>query len=490
MPPVITLLTITVVVLYFAMLFLIARLTTRGKTDNQAFFLANRQSKWYLVAFGMIGTTLSGVTFISVPGWVGDTQFSYFQMVLGYIVGYTVIATLLMPLYYRLNLTSIYTYLEMRFGPFSYKTGSFFFLLSRTIGAAFRLYLIAIVFQVFIFREFGFPFFLAVLTALLLIYVYTFRGGIKTIVWSDAFQTFFMLMAMITSIIYLLNYMDWSAGEAISRVAGSDYSKIFFWDWQKPGFFWKQFLSGTFIAIVMTGLDQDMMQKNLSCRNLREAQTNMFSFTGILVVVKFAFLVLGALLFLYAGQIQVSIPEKTDYLYPVLAFENFPIAASLFFILGLTAAAYSSADSALTALTTSFCVDFLGFEKKAMGNNKKTRYRVHFGFMLLIFTIIMFFHSLNDKSVISNIFKAAGYTYGPLLGMFSFGLFIHRKPRDQWVPYIAILSPVLTYLIQFKSRELLGGYEFGFEVLILNGLLTFMGLWGISKPAKETSGLS
>ncbi len=486
--PLVTIITIIAVIAYFGLLFFISRVTTKKQVDNQTFFLANRQSPWYVVAFGMIGTTFSGVTFISVPGWVGDTQFSYFQMVLGYIIGYTVIATILMPLYYRLNLTSIYGYLEKRFGHFSYKTGSFFFLLSRSIGAAFRLYLVAIVFQVFIFKELGFPFFLAVMITLALIWVYTHRGGIKTIVYTDTLQTGLMVIALFVSIIYLTINMELDFAGLTQTVANSDYSKIFFFDnFKSENFFPKQFLSGAFIAIVMTGLDQDMMQKNLSCPDLKDAQKNMFTFTGGLVVIKFIFLVLGALLYLYANQNGIGIPDKSDYLYPRIAFDHFPLYASIAFILGLTASAYSSADSALTALTTAFCVDFLGFKGEKMTQNSKTRHFVHLGFTILLLGIILFFHYLNDKSVISKIFDAASYTYGPLLGLFSFGLFMHRNPKDRLIPIVCFTSPFLAFLAGWYSPYFLAGYEVGFELLIINGLITFLGLWLISKQKEKNN---
>ena len=481
--PLVTGLTITVVAGYFLLLFLIARLTSPRESGHSAFFLANRRSPWYVVAFGMIGTTFSGVTFISVPGWVGDTQFSYFQMVLGYIAGYTVIALVLMPLYYRLNLTSIYSFLNQRFGPASYKTGSFFFMVSRSIGAAFRLYLVAIVFQVFVFKPFNIPFVLAVIITLMLIWIYTHRGGIQTIVWTDTLQTGLMLTALIVTLFYLGDAMAMNAGEMVKRVQDSQYGQMFFLsDYKAANFFPKQFLSGAFIAIVMTGLDQDMMQKNLSCPNLRDAQKNMFTFTGGLVLVKLVFLMLGALLFIYANNHGIPIPEKTDYLYPRLAFEHFPLAVSLFFILGLTASAYSSADSALAALTTAFCVDFLGFKKETVRQGQiRTRYLVHIGFTILILGIILFFHYLNDQSVISKIFDAASYTYGPLLGLYSFGLFMKSQPRDQLIPLVCLSAPLLAYITGKLAPLVLGGYQIGFELLVINGLFTFGGLWLISK---------
>ena len=486
--PLVTLFTILAVTGYFILLVVISRLTTRQAVNNQTFFIANRQSPWYVVAFGMIGTTFSGVTFISVPGWVGATEFSYFQMVLGYIAGYAVIATVLMPLYYRLNLTSIYGYLEQRFGKWSYKTGSFFFLVSRSIGAAFRLYLVAIVFHEFIFKVFNIPFFLAVIVTLLLIWIYTYRGGIKTIVWTDTLQTALMIFALVVSIIHLKDVMNLDWNGLVKTVGNSDYSQIFFFnDFKSENFFPKQFLSGAFIAIVMTGLDQDMMQKNLSCPNLKDAQKNMFMFTGGLVIIKFVFLVLGALLFIYANQNGIAIPDKSDYLYPRIAFDHFPMFASLAFILGLTASAYSSADSALTALTTAFCVDFLGFRKDAMTENSRTRYYVHIGFTLLLLGIILFFHYLNDKSVISKIFDAASYTYGPLLGLFSFGLFMNRYPQDRLVPLIGLASPIIAFLLGWYAPVFLGGYQIGFELLVVNGLITFLGLWLVSFDSNTRS---
>lgn len=484
--PLITTLTIAVVAGYFLVLFLIARLTAPREVGNSGFFIGNRQSPWYVVAFGMIGTTFSGVTFISVPGWVGATQFSYFQMVLGYIAGYTVIALVLMPLYYRLNLTSIYGFLDQRFGPSSYKTGSFFFLISRSIGAAFRLYLVAIVFQVFVFEPFNIPFALAVVITLALIWIYTHRGGIKTIVWTDALQTALMLTALVVTLIHLGQAMELNATSMVQAVDQSQYGQVFFFnDYKSANFFPKQFLSGAFIAIVMTGLDQDMMQKNLSCPSLKDAQKNMFTFTGGLVVVKLVFLMLGALLYLYANPNGIAIPEKSDYLYPQLAFEQFPVAVSLVFILGLTASAYSSADSALAALTTAFCIDFLGFERRTVNHQKRTRYIVHLGFTVLLLGVILFFHYLNDQSVISKIFDAASYTYGPLLGLFSFGLFLAKKPIDRYIPVVCLTSPIVAFLIGKYAPVLLGGYEIGFELLVINGMVTFTGLWLLSRPWKK-----
>lgn len=462
---------------YFAMLLALSYFTSKG-ADNQSFFIGNRQSPWYLVAFGMIGTSLSGVTFISVPAWVGSSQFSYMQMVLGYLLGYAVIALILMPLYYRLQLTSIYVYLEKRFGFWSYKTGAFYFILSRSLGAAFRLYLVATVLQLAVFDAWGVPYYLTVAITILLIWVYTFKGGIKTIVWTDSLQTLFMLTAVGVTIYQIGTKLELDVSSMFSVIKESEYSQIFFFDdWRDSKFFWKQFVSGAFITIVMTGLDQDMMQKNLSCRNLKEAKWNMFSFSTVLVFVNLFFLCLGALLYLYASQINLDIPLQSDELYPLLALKGFlgPVAA-VFFILGLTAAAYSSADSALTALTTSVCIDLLDIQKKEEKVAVKIRKRVHVLMSILLFFIILIFSWINDENVISSLFKAAGYTYGPLLGMYAFGMIHKRNVLDKAVPIICIISPIATYLLNLYSQELFDGYKFGFEVIVINGLLTYVGL--------------
>ena len=465
---------------YFVLLMLISHFTSKG-ANNDTFFIGGHKSHWYLVAFGMIGASLSGVTFISVPGWVDASQFSYMQMVLGYFVGYAVIATVLMPLYYRLNLTSIYTYLEDRFGYYSYKTGAGFFLLSRTIGAAFRLFLVAQTLQYLVFNQWEIPFFVTVGITILLIWLYTFKGGIKTIVWTDSFQTLFMLIAVGVSIYFINSKMGLSFSGLYHEVKNSNYSQVFFFDdWNDKKHFIKQFFSGIFIAIVMTGLDQDMMQKNLSCKNIKDGQKNMFAFSIVLIFVNFVFLVLGALLFIYANKNGISIPEKTDNLFPLIATEHLNTAAGIFFVLGLIAAAYSSADSALTALTTSVCIDFLDINNKRDSLKIKLRKRVHILISLLLFIVILIFSGINKGSVISDIFKAAGYTYGPLLGLYAFGLILKRKVRDGMVPIICLLSPIICYVLNSFSKELFNGYEFGFELLILNGVLTFLGLFLIS----------
>lgn len=466
-----------IVALYFIFLLIISRITSKG-ADNNSFFLGNRNSPWYLVAFGMIGTSLSGVTFISVPGWVGVSQFSYMQMVLGYLLGYLVVANILMPLYYRLNLTSIYTYLEQRFGFWSYKTGSFYFLLSRTIGAAFRLYLVANVLQIAIFNDWGVPYHLTVAITILLIWVYTAKGGIKTIVWTDSLQTLFMLLAVGITIYQIGSQLDLNVGGLIDKIADSQYSKVFFFDdINAKNYFWKQFLSGAFITIVMTGLDQDMMQKNLSCKNLKEAKWNMLSMSVVLVFVNLLFLSLGALLFIYSAENGIEIPAKTDELFPMLAMGNhLGMVVAVFFILGLIAAAYSSADSALTALTTSVCIDFLNVKKKEESIGVKLRKRTHIIMSVVLYLVIIFYSLIDDGTVINDLFKVAGYTYGPLLGLYAFGLIHKFNVKDKFVPLVCLISPILSYVLQANSEAWFSGYQFGFELLMVNGFISYLGL--------------
>ena len=478
-----------IIVLYFLVLIVVSYYTSRS-ADNEDFFIAGRQSPWLLVAIGMIGASLSGVTFISIPGVVGagkaNMAFSYMQMVFGYLLGYVVIALLLMPIYYKQKLTSIYGYLEKRFGFYSYKTGAAYFLLSRTIGAAFRLYLVAIVLQKFVMEPFGIPFWLTVMITIILIWVYTFQGGIKTIVWTDTLQTVCMLTAVVLTIFAIGNALEEDVSGLVSLVTQSDYSQLFFFEggWSDPNNFFKQFISGALIAIVMTGLDQDMMQKNLSCKTLKEAQKNMFTFSIILVFANILFLTLGALLYIYASNFGIEIPEKTDQLFPMIALQHLSPTIGIVFILGLIAAAYSSADSALTALTTAFCVDFLNFEKSKQSEKekKKTRLRVHIGFSTLLFLLILLFYQISNDAVISQVFVAAGYTYGPILGLYSFGILTKLRLRDHLVIPVCIAAPILSYIINHFSAQWLGGFQFGFMIIALNGLLTFMGLLLISYP--------
>lgn len=468
---------LTIIIIYFGALIVMAHYTAKG-ADSNAFFTGNRNSPWYLVAFGMIGTSLSGVTFISVPGAVGSVFFSYFQMVLGYILGYAFIAFVLMPIYYKMNLVSIYGYLEQRFGFYSYKTGSSFFLLSRTIGAAFRLFLAAEVLQIALFDAWKIPFELTVFITLALIWVYTFKGGIKTIVWTDSFQTIFLIGSVVISVFLIKDKLQLDFGGLVHIVSESKYSQIFFWDLNSKQYFFKQFIAGIFIAIVMTGLDQDLMQKNLTCKNIKEAQLNMCVFCIILIIVNFLFLVLGALLYMYSEQNGIAIPAKSDQLFPMLALQHFGIFAGTMFLLGIIAASYASADSALASLTTAFCIDFLGFAQKNDESIKnKQKLYVHIAFTLLLFLVIIIFKNINNQNVITAVFKAAGYTYGPLLGMFFFGLFTKLKVHDKAVPFICIASPFICYIVNSYSTEWLNGYVFGFELLLLNGAITFAGMW-------------
>ena len=473
---------LVILIAYFGMLITVSIYTSKG-ADTNTFFTANRQSPWYLVAFGMIGTSLSGVTFVSVPGAVVNIQFSYFQVVIGYILGYLVIGTVLMPLYYRLNLISIYSYLEQRFGFWSYKTGSGFFLLSRTIGSAVRLYVAAQVLQLALFKPLGIPFEVAVAITIFLIWIYTFKGGVKTIIVTDTLQTFFLITAVILTIVLVSNELNLDGfGDIWNRVQTSGYSKIFYWDTNDPKNFFKQFFAGVFIAIVMTGLDQDLMQKNLTCKNIGEAQKNMFWFTVVLVIVNFLFLSLGALLYVYAEAQGIPAPAKSDDFYPMLALNHLGLVVGVTFLLGITAATYASSDSALTALTTAFCIDFMNIEKRPEAQRSSIKFWVHIGFSVVFYLVILIFNRLNSKEVITAVFDLAGYTYGPLLGLFSFGAFLKRPVKDKWVPLVCILAPVLTYIINEHSAELFNGYKFGFERLIINGLITFIGLWLLHDP--------
>ncbi len=482
-------LAIAILLIYFLILIFISYKTSKG-ADTNAFFTANKEVPWYLVAFGMIGTSLSGVTFISVPGAVGTKDFSYFQMVLGYTVGYLFIATVLMPLYYKLNLISIYTYLDRRFGFWTYKTGSAFFLLSRTLGSAVRLYIAAMVLQIAIYDPLNVPFEVSVIITIALIWVYTFKGGIKTIVITDTLQTTFLITAVALTIVLISSELGLSFGEVISTVSSSSYSDIFFFEggWSDSQNFFKQFISGAFIAIVMTGLDQDLMQKNLTCRNIGEAQKNMLWFTVVLVFVNLMFLGLGALMYIYANQEGIEIPAKTDDLYPLLALQHFGaegfgtggLVVAITFLIGITAATYASSDSALTALTTAFCVDFLDIENKKEVERSKLKNRTHVGFSVLFVVVIIIFHKLNSQDVISATFQIASYTYGPLLGLFAYGIYTKKQVKDRFVPLVCVAAPILTYAL-VQLIETYGNYKFGFENLLLNGVLVVLGLLMLNK---------
>ena len=473
---------ILVIILYFFGLFVISSLTT-GNNDNTTFFSANKESPWYLVAFGMVGASLSGITFISVPGDVGSTQFTYFQVVLGYLFGYFVVALLLLPIYYKLNLTSIYEYLKVRFGTICHKTGAFFFFVSRITGASFRLYLVAIVLQQFVFNELNIPFEITVVISVSLIWIYTFRGGIKTIVWTDTLQTTFMLISVLLSIYLISKSLDWSFTDFINSDELKSYSKVFVTEsLLEKNHFYKSFIGGMFITICMTGLDQDMMQKNLTCKSLKDAQKNMIIFSIVLVIVTFLFLLLGALLFIYSSRFNIIIPElngsvNTDLLFPEIALNSgLGSLIGITFLLGLIAAAYSSADSALTSLTTSYCVDFIDLKNKSIEYQIKVRKRTHIVMSFVLIIVIIIFKNYLTTSVLDGLLILAGYTYGPLLGLFAFGIFTNYKIHDKYVWIVTSLSVLIMIFIGNLDPSYLGGYKIGYELLPLNGLLTFIGL--------------
>ena len=476
---------------YFGVLIIISYFT--GKEDsNAAFFKANKSAPWYLVAFGMIGASLSGVTFISVPGLIGGQQFAYMQGVLGFFVGYFFIAFVLLPIYYRMNVTSIYEYLEERFGNVSYKTGAFFFLLSRVTGASFRLFLVALAMQYIVFESIGVPFWITVVISILLIWVYTFRGGIKTIIWTDTLQTITMLTAVGLAIYLINDKLDWTYIEFLNSEAFAQKGKIFFFDDPNSStYFWKYFIGGIFITIAMTGLDQDMMQKNLTCKNNTEAQKNMISMSFLLVIVNFAFLSLGALLFIYSEKFGIDIPvvdgkTRTDLLFPEIAMnQNLGKPLAVIFIIGLIAAAYSSADSALTSLTTSFSVDFLNIKKRPIAEQKPLRKKVHI-YVSIVLTLVVILFNYLDGNVVSNLFKFATFTYGPLLGLFAFGILTKYTIRDKYAWIIGLLSILITYGITSLPESIIGAYKFHWEILPINGLITFIGLLIISKKKTNT----
>jgi len=485
---------IITIALYFLVLYAVSYFTSRN-ADTQTFFNADRKSPWLLVAIGMIGASLSGATFMSVPGKVGaeglNMAYSYMQVVFGYLLGYAFIAKVLLPLYYKLNLVSIYEYLEQRFGVVSYKMGALFFLLSRIIGASFRLYLMTMVLHPFVLEPLGVSFEFTVIITLILIWVYTFKGGIKTIVWTDTLQTITMLLAVALTVYYIANNLGFSIFEVKKEIENAGMSKMFFFEngWADNNNFFKQFLSGALITIVMTGLDQDMMQKNLTCRSLKDAQKNMLVFSIILVFANLLFLTLGAMLYIYANAMGIEIPTSTDQLFPLIALNNLPSFVGIIFILGLVAAAYSSADSALTSLTTSFCVDFLNFGKSERTEKQKfsTRLKVHVGFTIVLFLAIMVLKVSNNDAVINGLLKAAGYTYGPLLGLFAFGLFTRRVINDKWVWAVVLASPIISAFLDLNSQALFGGLKFGFTILAVNGFITFVGLMFLTKKVNPSS---
>lgn len=495
---------VSILAIYFTVLIFISYFTSKG-ANSETFFTGNRNNKWYLVAFGMIGTSLSGVTFISVPGTVVNDGMGYYQVVLGYIIGYIVIAQVLMPLYYRMQVTSIYEYLDQRFGTVSYKTGASFFMLSRTLGSAIRLFLATEVLHLFLFGPMNVPYWITAVVTLLLIWIYTFKGGIKTIVITDTFQTVFLISAVVLCTVIISQVLNVNFVGLYDKITaattnnGHSMSQIIFLDDPNSKlYFPKHFFGGMFIAIAMTGLDQDMMQKNLSCRNLKDAQKNMYSFTTILVITNFLFLLLGGALYVYAMETGATLPMKdgkiiTDHVFPTLALNDFGLVAGIFFLLGIIASSYASADSALTALTTGFCIDFLNFHKREEKERQRLKLIVHIGFSLLFLLIILgtrwYIQQNPGTDLIGLILTLAGYTYGPLLGLFFFGIFTKRKLREWLVPFICVLIPMLCFMLDKNSQTWFNGYKFGYELLIVNGVLTYVGLGLISfkNPTLKTN---
>ena len=467
-----------IIAAYFGILLLIAWITGRKSSNNEAFFLGNRKSPWYIVSIGMVGASLSGVTFISVPGMVRSIDMTYMQTVLGFFVGYILIAKILLPLYYKLQLTTIYSYLRDRIGPHSYKTGASFFLLSKIVGAAARLYLVVLILQHYVFNTWNIPFFITVIISIFLVWLYTYRSGIKTIIWTDTLQTLCLIAMLVVIIWQVKDKMGLDFGSMIQTIHSSPHFRIFeFDDWNSPQHFVKQFFSGILITIVMTALDEDMMQKNLSCKSLKDAQKNMYAYGFAFTPVNFLFLSLGVLLLTLAYQQHIELPALNDDILPMFCTSGIlGHSILIFFTIGIIAAAFSSADSALTALTTSFCIDILGIEKEKAEQAKRTRLAVHLLISALFALIILVFKAVNNRSVIDAIYMIASYTYGPLLGLFLFGLFTQKRPRDKYVPYICLLSPLICFTIDHLTKQYTG-YVFGYEMLMLNGSITFFGLW-------------
>ncbi len=475
-----------IIAAYFGALVLISYFVSRKNSDNEAFFLGNRQSPWFVVAIAMVGTSISGVTFVSVPGMVGKFDMTYMQMVFGFVAGYFVIAYVLLPLYYKLNLTTIYGYLEKRFGFYSYKTGASFFILSKIIGAAARLYLVAMILQTLVFDHWNIPFWMTVTGIILLIWGYTFRSGIKTIIWTDTLQTSSLILGVILIIWQVASKMDMDVSQAVQAISSSEHSRIFvFDDWASRQNFFKQFFSGMFITIVMTGLDQDMMQKNLTCRNLKDAQKNMVTYGVSFAPINFLFLSLGVLLLLFMSQYGIPVPENSDQILPMLATDYLGVPVLIFFTIGIIAAAFSSADSALTALTTSVCVDILNIKREDAVKARKTRMKVHIAVSLAFLFVILIINSIHQENILDTIYKVASYTYGPLLGLFFFGLFIKRRMvMDKIVPVICIASPILSYILEYFLLKLYD-YSVGYEILLFNGLITVIGLLAISGKKQD-----
>lgn len=473
-----------IILVYFSVLILISLFVSKKSTDNEAFFLGNRKSPWWLIAIGMVGTSISGVSFVSVPGMVKTIDFTYMQTVIGFFFGYLVIARVLLPLYYKLNLTTIYTYLEARFGKYAYKTGASFFLLSKTIGASARLYVVALILQTIVFDTWHIPFTLTVCVTILLIWVYTFQSGIKTIVWTDTIQTIIMIACLVLLVVEVSNQINLSGNDLFNTLINSDKTRIFvFDDWHTKQNFFKQFFSGIFIAIVMTGLDQDMMQKNLTCRSLKDAQKNMYWYGVSFIPVNLLFLLLGAMLLMLATQNNIVLPLQSDQILPLFATTYLGNTVLILFVLGIIAAAFSSADSALAALTTSFSVDIIGVQHQDKIRAKRNRMIIHVCISILFALIILIFRAVNNKSVIDAIYIIVSYTYGPLLGLYTFGLFTKRVANDKMIPIIAILSPFICYFLNVFAQQNLH-YSFGYELLMLNAIITFSGIWIFSNKLK------
>ena len=472
---------------YFLLVFLVSWLTSRRGASSVEFFRGDRKSPWYVVSISMIGTSISGVTFISVPGMVQASAFSYMQMVLGFVLGYAVVAYVLLPLYYRLNLKSIYGWLEQRFGLAGYRTGAAFFLVSKVLGCGVRMYLTAIVLQLVLFAPLGIPFWVNVAVTMSIVWLYTFRGGVKTLVWTDLLQTLSMLGAVVLCIVFVAKAMGLDFSAMVASVARSPQSRIWYFDdVNDTRFFWKQFLAGVFTVVAMTGLDQDMMQKNLSCKNLREAKKNMITYGAMFVPVNLLFLALGVLLYGFAGAQGLAVAKPDDLFPTVACFAGLPAALTVFFVLGLVSAAFSSAGSALTALTTSFTVDILRSDRKRdEAGLQRVRRRVHAGNALLLAGVILLFQVIGNGSVINAVYTVASYTYGPLLGLYCFGMVSKRRVRDRWIPLVCVLSPLACVVLSRNSEAWFGGYRFGFELLLVNAALTMLGLFAFSLSLKQ-----
>jgi len=471
-----------IVSIYFILLLVISLYTARG-ASNESFFIGKKSSKWYLVAYGMIGTVLSGVTFMSVPGKVQTNHFHYLQVVIGYLMGYLVVAYVLLPIYYKMNVTSIYTYLKVRFGKTTYKTGASFFLLSRTLGASLRIYLVLYVLQKFIIDDWGVPFFVTAFIILFMILLYTFKGGVKTIVFTDTLQTTFMLLALVVTLYLIKSELHFTASGLFNSLKLNNYTEVFSYDWRAKSFFVKQILGGAFITISMTGLDQEMMQKNISIRTLAEAQKNMVSFSFISVITNSLFLVLGGALYVFAMAKNVPLTQQTDDIFPTITLHFLPPVVGIIFIIGLISAMFPSADGAMTALTSSFCIDVLGFNERTDWDEAKKQNRrmlVHASVAVIFLAIVLVCKAINNKAIIDLVLDLASYTYGPLLGLFAFGVFTKRGVKDDWVPVVCVLSPVVSFLLNFYADKIIPGYKIGLELLLINGLLTFTGLYFIS----------